>query len=133
MPSARYFCAGMLDIVKYSHWALNAPLYTHFTSPIRRYADVFVHRMLDACLASPGSSDTKFHMDRDQIAKCAQHCNMKRSSARLAEDQSAHLYLALLISDLSERYGPVVRHARVTAVYDQAFDVVIVSCPEVFS
>jgi exoribonuclease R len=28
---ARYFCAGMLDIAKYSHWALNTPLYTHFT------------------------------------------------------------------------------------------------------
>lgn len=28
---ARYFCTGMLDIAKYSHWALNAPLYTHFT------------------------------------------------------------------------------------------------------
>jgi protein SSD1 len=128
LPAARYFCTGMLDVAKYSHWALNAPLYTHFTSPIRRYADVLVHRMLDACLTSPNpGNDVKFHMDRDQIAKCAQHCNMKRSSARLAEDQSAHLHLSLLVSDLSQRYGPVVRHARVTAVYDQTFDVVIVS------
>jgi exoribonuclease R len=31
MYSARYFCTGMLDIAKYSHWALNVPLYTHFT------------------------------------------------------------------------------------------------------
>jgi len=31
MSSARYFCTGMLDIAKYSHWALNVPLYTHFT------------------------------------------------------------------------------------------------------
>lgn len=28
---AKYFCTGMLDIAKYSHWALNVPLYTHFT------------------------------------------------------------------------------------------------------
>lgn len=126
MPTARYFCTGMLDIAKFSHWALNAPLYTHFTSPIRRYADVLVHRMLDAIVSNQSSnSDVKFHMDRDQVAKCAQQCNIKRSSARLAEDQSAHLYLCMLISDLSEKYGPVIRHARVTAVYDQAFDVVI--------
>lgn len=125
MPPARYFCTGMLDISKYYHWALNAPLYTHFTSPIRRYADVLVHRMLDACLSSPSPNDVKFLMDRDQVAKCAQQCNMKRQSARLAEDQSAHLYLCLLISELSAKYGPVIRPARVTSVYDQAFDVVI--------
>ncbi|KAK4687107.1 protein SSD1, partial [Tremellales sp. Uapishka_1] len=122
---ARYFCTGMLDIAKYSHYALNTPLYTHFTSPIRRYADVLVHRMLDACLTSPSPNDVKFHMDRDQVAKCAQQCNMKKQSAKLAEDQSVHLYLCMLIHDLTERYGPVIREGRVTGVLDAAFDVVI--------
>ncbi|WVW85303.1 hypothetical protein I302_107341 [Kwoniella bestiolae CBS 10118] len=125
MQRARYFCTGMLDIAKYSHWALNSPLYTHFTSPIRRYADVLVHRMLDACLTSPNPNDVKFLMDRDQVAKCAQQCNMKKQSAKLAEEQSIHLYLCLLIHDLTEKYGPVIRQAKVTGVLDAAFDVVI--------
>ena len=30
-PRAKYFCAGMLDIAKYGHYALNVPLYSHFT------------------------------------------------------------------------------------------------------
>lgn len=52
MYPAVYFCAGMLDIAKYGHYALNEPLYTHFTSPIRRYADVLVHRQLESVLAN---------------------------------------------------------------------------------
>ncbi|KAH9844292.1 RNB-domain-containing protein [Rhodofomes roseus] len=121
--TAKYFCAGMLDIAKYGHYALNIPLYTHFTSPIRRYADVLVHRQLDSILQ--GGSEPKFTMDRDAVAKVAQQCNIKRDSAKLAQEQSTHLYLCILIHDLTQRYGPVIREAKVVGVLDAAFDVLV--------
>ena len=43
-------CVENLDEEEYSHYGLNFALYTHFTSPIRRYADLLVHRLLTICL-----------------------------------------------------------------------------------
>ncbi|CAH2248114.1 intestinal-type alkaline phosphatase-like [Pelobates cultripes] len=52
MQMAVYFCTGAIkDENLFHHYALNVPLYTHFTSPIRRFADVIVHRLLASSIA----------------------------------------------------------------------------------
>ncbi|XP_051129384.1 DIS3-like exonuclease 2 isoform X2 [Andrographis paniculata] len=51
MQLASYFCSGdSKDASDLSHYALAVPLFTHFTSPLRRYPDIVVHRTLAAAL-----------------------------------------------------------------------------------
>lgn len=82
MQNAEYVAAGAAD--SWRHYALNIPIYTHFTSPIRRYADVMVHRILTATLE--GTVENTYAVDA--IAETAHHCNEKRLAAKMAQERS---------------------------------------------
>ena len=47
-----YFASGSIEEPLFAHYGLACPIYTHFTSPIRRYADVIVHRLLAASVGA---------------------------------------------------------------------------------
>ncbi|KAI7887119.1 RNB-domain-containing protein [Lichtheimia hyalospora FSU 10163] len=120
----KYFCIGTFDILKYSHYALSVPLFTHFTAPSRRYSDIIVHRQLTAAFAD----DKEFYLDRDTVQKLAQHCNVKKEAARIARDQSNLLFLA---RHLCAKQQPpsqsiaIFRDAIVVAVTNSYFDVMV--------
>lgn len=52
MMQAVYFISGMVQPSEFFHYGLACPIYTHFTSPIRRYADIIVHRLLAVCIGA---------------------------------------------------------------------------------
>lgn len=52
MMQAIYFISGMHQPEEFKHYGLACPIYTHFTSPIRRYADIIVHRLLAVCISA---------------------------------------------------------------------------------
>jgi len=81
MQQAEYFLYGT-DGESPDHFALNFDYYTHFTSPIRRYPDVMVHRVLAALL---GVQDV--YQEGDDAIKQTSICNEKRRCARKCQEQ----------------------------------------------
>ncbi|KAH8851852.1 DIS3-like exonuclease 2 [Schistosoma japonicum] len=135
MNLAVYFCLGLLPSgLSPEHYALNMQLYTHFTSPIRRYADVIVHRQLSATLAKEEDDPEKAawylstafpkEMTSVELQKQAEVCNSKKLSARIAGEESAELFFILFVKEA----GPFTEVCAVTAVLDRSFDVLILSC-----
>jgi len=94
MRPAEYLAAGELDEADWSHFALNIPYYTHFTSPIRRYPDVIVHRLLQATLDEEVDD---FPQTQKEIHSAALHCNDMRMSAKKAQERSDRVFLSLYL------------------------------------
>jgi protein SSD1 len=122
MQRAKYFCTGSCDPVKYRHYALNAPLYTHFTSPIRRFADIIVHRQLDAALQNKESCGYK----KNAVQKAASHCNERKEGAKNSQDMNIQLYLYHYLHMVEkETQKPVICSAIVTQVLKDAFEILV--------
>lgn len=123
MQRAQYFCTGMLPPELYRHYALNVSKYTHFTSPIRRYADVIVHRLLDCAIRTV---DAQYECDTVEQIACA--CNAKKEHARQAQEASSRLYLCVYLSQLVSANGgePLVAEALVLDLGEKSMEIVVV-------
>ncbi|XP_067851360.1 DIS3-like exonuclease 2 isoform X2 [Heptranchias perlo] len=118
MQMALYFCTGVLcDEALFRHYALNVPFYTHFTSPIRRYADIIVHRLLAASIGS----GRRVGLDKSDIQKQADHCNGKKSASKKVQELSTDIFFSVFVKEC----GPLESEAMVMGVLDQSFDVLV--------
>uniref|UniRef100_A0A8C2I542 DIS3-like exonuclease 2 n=1 Tax=Cyprinus carpio TaxID=7962 RepID=A0A8C2I542_CYPCA len=118
MQMASYFCTGALkDENSFHHYALNVPLYTHFTSPIRRYVDVIVHRLLAASL----NCGPPLSLSLEEVHKLASHCNDRKTASKRVQELSSELFFAVFVKEC----GPLDSEAMVMGVLDQSFDVLV--------
>ena len=119
MNLAKYLAVGDSGPQAWCHYALSIPYYTHFTSPIRRYADVVVHRLLDLALRDPNAAATQGEDSaRAQVlAAVATQCNEMRVAAKAAQERSDRVFLAVYLQvcralpnpPLTDIFSPISR------------------------
>lgn len=118
MSQAVYFCSGDLSPPEYHHYGLATPLYTHFTSPIRRYADVIVHRLLAASIGI--SKLPSVFQDRLQLTSIADNLNYRHRNAQMAGRASVELNTLIYF-----RTRPTDTEARIVKIRSNGFFVFV--------
>ncbi|MBX2849387.1 MAG: ribonuclease R [Acidiferrobacterales bacterium] len=98
MKQARY------SIENEGHYALNFDSYTHFTSPIRRYSDLLVHRQIRRLLDQPELSDSD-----EKVLEFERSAEQASMTERRAESATREVIQWLKCEFMSHRVGETLR------------------------
>lgn len=128
MQTAKYLSTGDSDASEWHHYALGFPVYTHFTSPIRRYPDLVVHRQLQACVSQESDDVSREELlaDLAGVAKPADLtyacdiANEAKVNSRRSQEQSARVYLCVLMGE-----RPTVETAVCVGVGERFLNVIV--------
>jgi len=93
------------------HYALASEHYAHFTSPIRRYADLTIHRLLQQYLSAPPSRRPHFDgaPSNDELVEVGRHISFTERRADDAEKELRKVkILELLEKQIGEDFPGVV-------------------------
>lgn len=82
------------------HFSLGLESYTHFTSPIRRYADLVIHRLLLRSGTTPLTQQEKL-----ELSSIAENCTLRANAAKFAE---RYVWDQLKLKELMRDINPTV-------------------------
>jgi ribonuclease R len=101
------------------HFALNSDAYCHFTSPIRRYPDLIIHRMVGDLI-----DGKKPQSDFDRLAMAGKHCSELEKRAADAERELIKLKLLSFMSDkVGEKLTAVITGVESFGLFAQGIEI----------
>ncbi|KAH7884979.1 hypothetical protein F5I97DRAFT_1937308 [Phlebopus sp. FC_14] len=117
MLSAEYFCSGSVSRDTFGHYGLASPIYTHFTSPIRRYADILAHRQLAASI-----SHTPLHPSlhsKSNVERIMDVINRRHRMAQMAGRASVEFYVGMALKGRGEAAAKEVKKDHVKGTEEE--------------
>lgn len=104
MSEALYISSGDYTEDDFYHYGLAAEFYTHFTSPIRRYADVIVHRLLSESIKKEKLKEKYISssLTPSEVRDICKHINIQNRNAKLASMDSTRLFHGLYFKGKQE-------------------------------
>ena len=97
------------DDTNLGHFGLSAEYYTHFTSPIRRYPDLTVHRLIRKYLIDHSMNNKELHKWEDKLPELAEHTSQRERRAIEAERDTDELKKAeYMIQHIGDEFEGIV-------------------------
>jgi len=94
------------------HYGLAFDYYSHFTSPIRRYPDVMVHRLLQQYLDGAKSADEEVYEE-----KCVHSSNMENSAANAERDSIKYMQVKYMQDHKDQEFLGVISGVTEWGIY----------------
>jgi ribonuclease R len=101
----RTMAKAAYDTENIGHYGLAFDYYTHFTSPIRRYADLVIHRLLQAKLLGERPPYTQAELN----AICKQASRMERKAVEAERDSTKYFQILYLKDSVGETFDGIVQ------------------------